>query len=109
MVTSASEPTLRHLRDLFDVGTVVGLSDGELLARYDACHDGPAFEALVARHGPMVVATCRAILKQGRRTGIATSSFPRRAVYARRANALCQAVRITARRAALPVLPSLSL
>ena len=55
--------SLKHLRELFRGGTAVGLSDGELLRRYAASHDGPAFEALVARHGPMVVATCRAVLR----------------------------------------------
>ena len=64
MATGASGMASQHLRDLFRSGTVVGLTDGQLLARYAAFHDGPAFEALVARHGPMVVATCRAILKQ---------------------------------------------
>jgi len=54
---------LRHLRDLLSGGTAVGLTDGQLLARYAASKDGPAFEALVARHGPMVLATCRAILR----------------------------------------------
>ena len=63
MATSPSATSLQQLRDLFEGGTVAGLGDGELLARYAASHDGPAFEALVARHGPMVVATCRAILK----------------------------------------------
>jgi RNA polymerase sigma factor (sigma-70 family) len=60
----ASGTTLRHLRDLFHSGTAVGLTDGQLLARYAASHDGQAFAALVARHGPMVLATCRAILRQ---------------------------------------------
>ena len=55
--------SLKHLRELFGIGTAVGLTDGELLARYVASHDGPAFEALVARHGPMVAATCRAVLR----------------------------------------------
>ena len=55
--------SLKHLRELFRGGTAVGLSDGELLRRYAASRDGPAFEALVARHGPMVVATCRAVLR----------------------------------------------
>src|SRR5579872_7622057 len=55
--------TLRHLRDLFSDGTAVGLTDAQLLARYAASRDGTAFEALVARHGPMVLATCRAILR----------------------------------------------
>ena len=58
-----SGTTLRHLRDLFSGGTAVGLTDGQLLARYAASNDGQAFAALVARHGPMVAATCRAILR----------------------------------------------
>ena len=44
-------------------GSVVGLGDGQLLSRYSGSKDEVAFEALVARHGPMVLATCRAILK----------------------------------------------
>ncbi len=59
----ASGTTLRHLRDLFSSGTTVGLTDGQLLARYAASNDGQAFAALVARHGPMVAATCRAVLR----------------------------------------------
>ncbi len=55
--------SLEHLRHLFGGGTAVGLSDWELLNRYAASHDGPAFAALVARHGPMVGATCRAVLR----------------------------------------------
>ncbi len=54
--------SLRHLCDLFRAGTAVGLGDDQLLARYAASRDDAAFEALVARHGPMVLATCRAIL-----------------------------------------------
>ena len=55
--------TLRHLRDLFGDGTAVGLGDAQLLDRYTDSRDEAAFAALVARHGPMVLATCRAILK----------------------------------------------
>ena len=54
---------LRDLADLFHGGTTVGLSDAQLLARYAASNDGAAFAALVARHGPMVLATCRAVLR----------------------------------------------
>ena len=54
---------LEQLRDLFGGGTAVGLGDAELLRRYAGSHDGPAFAALVARHGPMVAATCRAVLR----------------------------------------------
>ena len=54
---------MRHLRDLLRGGSTVGLGDGELLARFAASHDETAFEGLVARHGPMVLATCRAVLR----------------------------------------------
>ena len=60
----ASVTALRHLHDLFNGGTATGLTDGQLLARYTASNDAPAFAALVARHGPMVAATCRAILQR---------------------------------------------
>jgi RNA polymerase sigma factor (sigma-70 family) len=54
---------LKHLSDLFGSGTAVGLSDGELLRRYGTSRDASAFEGLVARHGPMVAATCLAVLR----------------------------------------------
>ncbi len=63
MAIGALGTALEHLRDLFSAGTVVGLTDGQLLSRYATSRDGQAFEALVARHGPMVLATCRAILR----------------------------------------------
>jgi RNA polymerase sigma factor (sigma-70 family) len=66
MASMASGPmgeTLRHVRDLFSEGTSVGLGDGLLLARYADARDEAAFEALVARHGPMVLATCHAVLR----------------------------------------------
>ncbi len=63
MSSGALGGSLRHLRELFQDGTVIGLGDGQLLARYARSNDEAAFEALVARHGPMVLATCRAVLK----------------------------------------------
>jgi DNA-directed RNA polymerase specialized sigma24 family protein len=54
---------VRHLRDLFYGGTTIGLTDGQLLARYATARDEAAFAALVAQHGPMVLSTCRAILR----------------------------------------------
>jgi RNA polymerase sigma factor (sigma-70 family) len=48
--------------------TVAGLGDAELLSRYAQRRDATAeaaFEALVARHGPMVLATCRRSLRDG--------------------------------------------
>ncbi|WP_406699753.1 sigma-70 family RNA polymerase sigma factor [Singulisphaera sp. Ch08] len=52
-----------HLRYIFGVGSIAGLGDRELLVRYSGSKDEVAFEALVNRHGPMVLATCRAILR----------------------------------------------
>ena len=43
-------------------GTVTGFSDAQLLERFVSGHDAAAFEALVARHGPMVLSVCRGIL-----------------------------------------------
>jgi DNA-directed RNA polymerase specialized sigma24 family protein len=37
-------------------------TDGELLERFRQCQDGHAFEALLWRHGPMVLAACRRVL-----------------------------------------------
>src|SRR5205085_2258074 len=39
-----------------------GQTDGELLAQFLAGRDELAFEALLRRHGPMVLGTCRRIL-----------------------------------------------
>jgi RNA polymerase sigma factor (sigma-70 family) len=63
MASAALGTGMRHLRDLFGSGTATGLLDGQLLARYAGSKDEVAFEALVARHGPMVLATCRAVLR----------------------------------------------
>jgi RNA polymerase sigma factor (sigma-70 family) len=54
----------KHLEALFDIGTVAGVADGRLLERFIARRDGAAFEAIVARHGPMVFNVCRRILPE---------------------------------------------
>jgi RNA polymerase sigma factor (sigma-70 family) len=66
MARVESSAALRHLHTLFHVGTVGGLTDGQLLERFvvaDVKTAEHAFEALVARHGPMVLGVCRRILK----------------------------------------------
>ncbi len=59
-------PTRRDLRTLFEVGAPAALTDGQLLERF-ATRRGPAaeraFEALVDRHGSMVLRACRSILR----------------------------------------------
>jgi RNA polymerase sigma factor (sigma-70 family) len=53
----------RQIGRLFGAGTVAGLSEGQLLDRFIAGRDDDAFEAIVARHGPMVLSVCRALLR----------------------------------------------
>jgi RNA polymerase sigma factor (sigma-70 family) len=51
---------------LLGAGTVAGLSDAELLDRYNRRRGDEAeaaFEAIVERHGPMVLAVCRGLLR----------------------------------------------
>ncbi len=55
--------TVRDLRTLFEVGSLSGLSDGQLLDRFAARGEGAVFEAIVLRHGPMVWGVCRRVLR----------------------------------------------
>ena len=53
---------LRQIGRLFGLGTAGGLTEGQLLRRFVERRDEVAFEALVARHGPMVLGVCRRLL-----------------------------------------------
>src|SRR4051794_33715141 len=61
MTGHASRVVLGEIAALFREGTASGLSDAQLLAWIATRRDGAAaaFEALVRRHGPMVLSTCR--------------------------------------------------
>ncbi len=54
---------LGQIQRLFDEGTLMGLTDAQLVERFLDRRDEGAFAALVARHGPMVLAVCRSVLK----------------------------------------------
>ena len=56
---------LRQIQRLFSGGTIGGFSNAVLLHRFVASRDEDAFAALVARHGPMVLAVCRGVLRDG--------------------------------------------
>ncbi len=68
MISESSRAAPRYLADLFRNGTPSALSDSELLERFAARrseHEETAelaFAALLARHGPMVLRVCRAVL-----------------------------------------------
>jgi RNA polymerase sigma factor (sigma-70 family) len=57
------ELVARDLRNLFDVGVVGSLSDGQLLDCFLAQREEAVFEAIIHRHGPMVWGVCRRILR----------------------------------------------
>ena len=62
---AASAGYLRDMHTLFDAGTAGGLSDRQLLERFEGGRDSSsdtAFEVLVQRHGPMVMRVCRSTL-----------------------------------------------
>ena len=54
---------LRDLQTLFEVGSLGGLPDGQLLDRFVARREGAVFEAIIHRHGPMVWGVCRRVLR----------------------------------------------
>src|SRR5262245_52461733 len=55
---------VRQLHRLAGV-SVHEVSDGQLLERFRAAGEASAFEALVRRHGPMVLGVCRRVLRDG--------------------------------------------
>jgi len=63
MASETPGAALGYLDRLFVEGTASGLPDDQLLERFLARRDGVAFEALMARHGPMVLRVCRAVLR----------------------------------------------
>ena len=62
MVRGRLGPALDDRRTLWDAGSVSGLSDAQLLDQFTSHRDERAFDALVARHGPLVWSICRGVL-----------------------------------------------
>ena len=72
MASGRPNSALRQLQDLFSAGTATGLTDRELLDRFQtrraesaeaATAAEMAFAALVDRHGAMVWGVCRRVLR----------------------------------------------
>ena len=63
MAIETQGAALQQIHRLFAEGSVTGLSEAQLLERFLAQGDAVAFEALVSRHGPMVLSVCRGVLR----------------------------------------------
>jgi RNA polymerase sigma factor (sigma-70 family) len=60
------DPTKRQIHSLFALGTVAGMTDGQLVDLFVASRGEraeQAFVALIERHGPAVFRACRAVLR----------------------------------------------
>ena len=62
MISEPRTSVAEGLQQLFGAGTLTALSEGQLLERFLARGDEAAFEALLRRHGPMVLGVCRRLL-----------------------------------------------
>jgi RNA polymerase sigma factor (sigma-70 family) len=65
MAAARLNTVLRHLRTLVVDGQIDDLGDGPLLERFAAARDEMAFEALVRRHGPLVLGVTRRLVGSG--------------------------------------------
>jgi RNA polymerase sigma factor (sigma-70 family) len=63
MASGRSQLVVGEMRSLLEGGTVVGASTKQLLERFVRRQEEVAFEALVARHGPVVLGVCRRVLR----------------------------------------------
>jgi RNA polymerase sigma factor (sigma-70 family) len=83
---------LRHVRRLAAARHAESTPDRGLLERFVADHDEAAFEALVRRHGPMVLGVCRRVLRHPEDTEDAFQAaflvLARRAAAVRKADSL---------------------
>ncbi len=63
MATAQMDTVIRHLRQAVLRQDTAGRTDGQLLASFIDQKDEAAFEALVRRHGPMVLSVCRRVVR----------------------------------------------
>ncbi len=66
MASGQSGTIVRQVQRLFGGGSVAGLGEGQLLERFIKNRDASALEAIIARHGPMVLGVCRRVLHDPR-------------------------------------------
>jgi RNA polymerase sigma factor (sigma-70 family) len=63
MATAQLRHALWHIRKMLDARTADDQTDDQLLERFAARQEAAAFEALVRRHGPLVLSVCRRVLR----------------------------------------------
>src|SRR5262245_49583147 len=63
MTTAYRDTVIRQLRRVVLRQEGAGRTDGQLLASFIDQKDEAAFEALVRRHGPMVLGVCRRVVR----------------------------------------------
>ncbi len=63
MATAQMNTVIQHIRRAVLLRDDADRTDGELLALFIEEKDGVAFEALVRRHGPMVLSVCRRVVR----------------------------------------------
>lgn len=63
MANTQTGVVLRHIRGLVTARAASDVSDEQLLERFVRQREEPAFEALVKRHGPLVIGVCRRVLQ----------------------------------------------
>src|SRR5438105_9371672 len=63
MATTQISNVIEHLRRSIFVREAAGWSDGRLLSAFISHRDEAAFEAIVRRHGPMVMGVCQRVLR----------------------------------------------
>jgi RNA polymerase sigma factor (sigma-70 family) len=62
MPTARTSPVIHQLRRAALLGDIMSMTDGELLDCFITRRDEAAFEALLRRHGPMVLNLCRRMI-----------------------------------------------
>src|SRR5438105_3986596 len=64
MATGQLDLVLEHIRKMVAAESATSLSDRILLERFANQREEIVFEALLRRHGPLVLAVCRRVLSQ---------------------------------------------
>src|SRR5438105_9757009 len=63
MAKGPMQSVIHHIRGLVVAQDAAALADSALLERFLTRRDEAAFEALIRRHGPMVLGVCRRVLQ----------------------------------------------